>query len=65
MYMSMFTNDKTVRASILAKLKEPGSKMFTQRMLEEYVQREFPQLNIWKARTIVRNVMRENGRIVL
>lgn len=65
MYMTMFTNDKTVRASIQAKLKEPGSKMFTQRMLEEHVQREFPQLNIWKARTIVRDVMRENGRIVL
>ena len=65
MYMTMFTNDKTVIAAILAKLKEPGSKMFTQRMLEEYVQREFPNLNIWKARTIVRDVMRENGRIVL
>ena len=65
MYMTMFTNDKTVRAAIQAKLNEPGSKMFTQRMLEEHVQREFPNLNIWKARTIVRDVMRENGRIVL
>ena len=65
MYMSMFTNDKTVIASIEAKLKEPGSKMFTQRMLEEHVMREFKHLNIWKARTIVRDVLRKNGRIVL
>ena len=65
MYMSMFTNDKTVIASIEAKLKEPGSKMFTQRMLEEHVMREFKQINIWKARTIVRDVLRKNGRIVL
>ena len=63
--LNLGLNDKTVIASIEAKLKEPGSKMFTQRMLEEHVMREFKQLNIWKARTIVRDVLRKNGRIVL
>lgn len=65
MYMTMFTNDKTIIAAIRAKLTEPASKMVTQRMLENYVQKEFPQCNIWKARTIVRNVMQEMGRQVL
>lgn len=60
--MTMFTNDKTVIAAIRAKLNEPAAKMVTQRMLENYVQKEFPQCNIWKARTIVRQVMTEMGR---
>jgi hypothetical protein len=65
MYMTMFTNDKTVIAAIRAKLNEPAGKMVTQRMLENYVQKEFPQMNIWKARSVVRTVMIEMGRQVL
>jgi|SaaInl0LU_22_DNA_1037365.scaffolds.fasta_scaffold59757_2 hypothetical protein len=65
MYMTMFTNDKTVIAAIRAKLNEPAGKMVTQRMLENYVQKEFPQMNIWKARSVVRTVMTEMGRQVL
>jgi hypothetical protein len=61
----MFTNDKTVIAAIRAKLNEPAGKMVTQRMLENYVQKEFPQMNIWKARSVVRTVMTEMGRQVL
>jgi hypothetical protein len=63
--MTMFTNDKTVIAAIRAKLNEPAGKMVTQRMLENYVQKEFPQMNIWKARSVVRTVMTEMGRQVL
>ena len=65
MYMTMFTNDKTVIAAIRAKLNEPAGKMVTQRMLENYVQKEFPRMNIWKARSVVRTVMTEMGRQVL
>ena len=65
MYMTMFTNDKTVIAAIRAKLNEPAGKMVTQRMLENYVQKEFPQMDIWKARSVVRTVMTEMGRQVL
>lgn len=61
----MFTNDKTVIAAIRAKLNEPAGKMVTQRMLENYVQDEFKQINVWKARVMVRKVMQEMGRHTL
>ena len=62
--MTMFINDKTIKKAIRNKLQEPAGKMVTQRMLEGFVQQEF-MINIWKARSLVRETMREEGRQVL
>ena len=62
--MTMFINDKTIKWAICNKLQEPAGKMVTQRMLEGFVQQEF-MISIWKARSLVRETMREEGRQVL
>ena len=64
MSMTMFINDKTIKWAIRNKLQEPAGKMVTQRMLEGFVQQEF-MISIWKARGLVRETMREEGRQVL